>query len=488
MKRFFFRLLLPLLTVVRAGCLPEPRIWWTPQGDRALVRIGAHLHIAKAAGDLGPALGNGLTSAQTQIRSACWLPDGSGFVCERSRSLRDWNEVRRQVPAEEILAVEQLLPAVQPLLEAAARLAQPPGTPETLSDALPGVEQRRFSLALLRAFQLDRTAVETRLRALPQGPDLVEALAAQEAGYEVHDLCLVRLEDGRAGTPQVLGAHLLYRLAQPRVSPRHPAVACLRLEEGRQRAGLEVLSLTGGTPLPVAQGVTGAFDWTPDGRALVFMTPIGGEGTPLHSLHRLDVLQENGRLLGPRAPAPAGDRLGEPTTLATSLVLGQPALQVLADGRTLIASQPATLPAAGAGPEPEPRLYLVQADGGPLQPVPSAPGALPTNLSHFVASPDGKRAAIVESETDALAVVELASGQVQLLSPAHPGWQGRTLPAWRSAEELTFAALDPADGRPHWQAWRPEAGIRDLSAGWPAEATQGWLERRQEPSPGAASP
>jgi len=224
----------------------------------------------------------------------------------------------------------------------------------------------------------------------------------------------------------------------------------------------------GGAGQMIARGVSGAFDWAPDGRALVFMAPIGGEGEKLQGIHRVQVLDDAGKLAQP----------GEPRTLATAITLNRPALQVLPDGRVLFASQPVTLPAVGAGTELEPRLYLIAADGGSVQAVPTAPGDLPTNLGHFIAAPDGRHIAVVESETDAVAVVETDSGKTQLISPPHPQWQNRTVPAWKSATELTYAALH--EGRPAWMLWSPTDGARCLSGSWSASYTAKWLNEDKE--------
>jgi hypothetical protein len=114
--------------------------------------------------------------------------------------------------------------------------------------------------------------------------------------------------------------------------------------------------------------------------------------------------------------------------------------------------------------------------------VPTAPGDLPANLSFFTPSPDGKRVAIVESDTDAVAVVDLATGKTDIVSAAHPRWGGRTMPAWKSATELTFAALDKPTGAPKWMYWIPDAGVRSISKTWPPDATRDWLNEKKDAS------
>lgn len=469
-------LLLPLLLLT--GCFPEERAWWSPQGDRALVRLADGLHLANANGQLGPALAD-----TGEVQSVSWLAKGDGFVTLQTRVVHRWEEARALLAATETQAVEALLPLVLPMLEAASRDAQ------ALNDLINGrseLQSQRFAAALRLQHERTPAEIETRLRALPKGTELATALGRPEAGHTLQELLLVRLDnEGRVTEPQTLARRLLKPLHLPRVSPTQPLLAVLSLDDDGQSPVLEVLPLDGSPGHVVARQVSTAFDWTPDGRSLVFMAPIGGEGEKLVSLLRLEVVDANGVLLRPRFESgPAGrpverrgpDRLGEPTPLATALQFNRPLLQVLADGRVLFASLPVTLPAVAPDPELSPRLYVT--DSKTVTAIPTAPGDLPANLGWFTASPDGRRVAVVESETDAVAVVELATGATQILSPAHPGWQCRTLPAWKSATELTFAALH--NGTPAWHLWQRDGDeTRRLSEGWPAKALANWLEHKK---------
>ncbi len=468
-------LMLPLLLL--AGCFPEERAWWSPQGDRALVRLADGLHLTDSDGQLGPVL-----DGTSEVQSVSWLPTGDGFVAMRTRVVHRWEEARALLPATEVQAVEALLPLVLPLLQAAVRDAQ---ALDDLMNGLSELQSQRFAAALRLHHERTPAEIETRLRALPKGTELANALSRPEAGHPLQELLLMQLDkEGRVTETRPLVRRLLKPLHLPRVSPRQPLLAMLSLDDDGRSPVLEVLPLDGSPGLVVARQVSAAFDWTPDGRSLVFMAPLGGEGEKLVSLLRLEVVAPNGVVLRPRLEiGPNGqpvehrgpDRLGEPTSLATALQFNRPLLQVLADGRVLFASLPVTLPAAAPDAELAPRLFL--ADGKTVVPVPTAPGDLPANLGWFTASPDGRHVAIVESETDAVAVVELATGATQILSPAHPGWQCRTLPAWKSATELTYAALH--NDAPSWHLWQSDGHTRVLSGNWPAEALANWLEHKK---------
>ena len=470
-----FRSLLPIL-LLAAGWYPEERIWWSPKGDRALVLLADGLHLTNGDGRLGEVLNDPADPKNVSIKSAHWLSSGEAFVALRTQRVSSWEDVLARIPATEIREIEVSLPLVAPLMDTAAQLGSDPGVLDALTGRLTERQATRLANAVRLMFEREPERVERLLLALPKGIDWVAPLRDSSTGYEINEPCQYTLEAGRVIRVQSLRRSLLRPATHPRVSPRQSAVACLVAGDRAGNLNLQVLHLQDGTVRTVAQKVSEAFDWTPDGRSLVFLAPLGGEGKKLQSLHRIEVLDENGETTSS----------SQPQTPATALVLNRPALQVLSDGRVVFASLPVTLPATEPDAEFAPRLFL--ADGIRVKPVPTAPGDLPTNLGWFVASPDGRHVAVVESETDAVAVVELATGATRILSPAHPGWQCRTLPAWRSSEELSYAAL--TDQVPSLLLWRIDDGTRRLSTDWTAESTAAWLEYQKDEvsSPPAKQP
>jgi len=455
-----------VFVLMLTGCLPEERVWWSPQGDIAVVAAGDSVQLVTADGHRSRPLNLG--RQDEQFKSVSWLRDGSGFVAQRTRVVAKWDELRGLIPAEETRSVEIMLPLVIPLLEAAASLGDQAKTLEDLISGLSEEQMTRFAHAARRKFEQEPERVEKLLLALPKGGELASSFKKTGTGYEISELCVFKLGDTEFLDSKSLTRSLLRPALIPRMSPKNDTLAFLRLDEDGESVALEVITLDGRAMQTVARQVSGAFDWMPDGRALVFMAPLGGEGEKLQSIHRLNVIEENGSLAKP----------GKPVTLATAITLNRPVVQVLADGRVLFASQPVTLPATGTGPELAPRLYVIAADGSAVTPIPTAPGDLPVNLGFFIASPDGKRVAVVESETDAVAVVEIDTGKTQIISPPHPRWQCRTMPAWKSAAELTFAALH--DGAPAWMLWSEGKPLRCISESWPKSSTAKWLEQKSE--------
>ncbi|TAN39087.1 MAG: hypothetical protein EPN23_00480 [Verrucomicrobia bacterium] len=147
-------------------------------------------------------------------------------------------------------------------------------------------------------------------------------------------------------------------------------------------------------------------------------------------------------------------------------------------GRVLFAGASVTLPTTGQN-LPRTQLFVLDpALGEQAAPVavPCAPEALPMDASYFVPSPDGQRVALAEPGSDTIALITLKTGAVELISPNY-GLKNRTLPAWRGADELYFAALPQTNAaRPEILRWR--AGKADVfSATWTDGVVTNFLEK-----------
>ncbi len=474
------RIFLCLLVLSLSGCLPEERFWWSPDGTRAAVVVNDQLHLVRADGELSAPIIDDLNLETNVPGRVSWLPDGSGMVLHRLRKLATWEGARELIPAAEASEIERLATTMPSLLHAAAALAEDANSPETLMTRLAVRDKELGAAAFFCAHAMRKEALEAALLALPNGATILEKMRQAATLFQVHEICLVRLRgDRRDGELRPL-VRSVHALLQPAVSPKFPVVAYWRLIEEDEKVALEICTFDGQARIEAARSTAATFDWTADGRSLVFAVPANGEDTLLHTIQRLTVLQESGALKEPRGDGDASPRkLALPVDLALAILPSPPRLAALPDGRVLFASVPATLPAVSSGVELEPRLFVISADGQSVQTVPTVAGDLPANLSFFVVSPDGKRVAVVESATDAVAVVELATGRTEIVSPAHPHWQCRTLPNWKSATELTFAALSGPKGKPRWMLWSPGAGVRGISDRWPLAATQEWLSQKK---------
>ncbi|MEI6032879.1 MAG: hypothetical protein WCS65_01205 [Verrucomicrobiae bacterium] len=468
---FLLRLLAPCLLL--GGCGPEERIWWAPGGQEAAVLADGGLCLAKPDGTLDAPIAGGGADILAPPSAASWIPDGSGLVLCRQRKISSWEDAAKLLPAREAENIEWLALAIPALLEGAAKLSGQPPDAESLLGSLTSGDPDDFLQALLCAFQNQKRPVQKALLKLPKGAELLAKLKGSSFG--IYEICLITLHGGREeGSPKTL-ARSLHAMAQPKVSPKHRAVGYLMA--GAQSPSIEVIGLEGGDRLSV--GEAEAFDWAPDGRSIIFATPAAGKDGPLKKIQRVTALQESGALMRAGGDANAPEAMPPPVDLGMALLIDPPRLQALPDGSVLFASQAAAFPAAGPGPEISPKLFVVSEDGKTMRAIATAPGTLPASLSYFVASPDGKLAAVVDGGTDAVTVVDLASGTSEVISPAHPGWGCETLPAWRSPAELSFAALDMPGGSPAWMLWSKAGGARPISGKWPPHAARDWLKKEK---------
>jgi len=451
------------LLVLAAGCTVDEKMTWSPDGTRAAVETdGGNLCLADT---------NGVLSAPvaTDVVDAAWLPDGRGLVLLREMAMTNWSEAVRMLPREEVVPVEAVAGALPAVLKSGLAAA--------------GNDYDAFGDRIVEPLQALKLPLEAALLCLHDAhpamwTDLVSILQSatnqpgtekelrDAAGAVVREVSVMRLDGGRPSGAPVVIERTLRKLAGPRPSPSAAVVAYTRDDT------LTVASLDGGTGrFEVAERVAGSYDWTPDGRALVFAVRFtdewGTTGLNLAHVQRRGVVGSNG-------VAAAG--ASEP--LALSAFAFPPRVRCLPDGRVLFAGVPVTLPAAEvAGAS---RFFVISMAGGtnsgPVA-IPGDPAALPIDLAAFAVSPDGRRVAIAESGSDAVAVLELSTGALEVVSPAR-GAKSRTMPAWRGNSELYFAAIS-AEGakRADWMRWTPGGGApAAFSAGWPAAAVDGLLE------------
>lgn len=450
-----------------AACEPKERAEWSPDGSRAALLAEQRLHFTDLQGGLSEALPDRDDGPGRFVVDAFdWLPDSSGLVVHRIRIASKWEDLAPLLPSADKFRVETLAARAPDLLRAAVAIHGDLDRADQLLGKLAPGEGLTLANALRLALAQDTSAVRAALSDAPTALASLEAGGTAEPGFLLHEIAVLRPDSATSAEIVSRGMRGVQSL---RVSPRHPVVAGALETDVANRYDLVVLPLDAGTPLVVASGTTRAFDWTPDGRSLVYLSSVSEGSGGLVGIERRQVLDNQGRL---GKTLPGGESDGE---LAYAIVAFAPRLAVLPGGEILFASHPVSLPAGTGDLEQNPRLYRLPAEGGAPIAVPTEPGALPMDLGYFAPSPDGRRLAVVESGTDAVAVVDLESGKSELVAAPHPGWKSRVLPSWRNAEEFSFASGDAETGRVRWMLWK-NGESRELSAGWPNKITKGWME------------
>ena len=444
-----------------SGCFLEERMFWSPDGQRAAVCLPEGLCLMDTNGNVSAPL-------LSEVTFAAWLPGSQGLVALRRLAATNWQEISRLISREERATVEGLALGLPGLINGA--LAATGGDISSIDEKF--FKPLKFDLgpafiAGLICLRDTQPEIFSNLVARAKDGEQLQKDLANDA--LVHEISVLRLDGDRlAGQPVVL-ERTLAEVAEPRPSPSARVVAFLR--EGV----LIIVPLDGGSNrLAISDHIVGSFDWTPDGKALVYPTAVSGDwergAVNLAHIQRRVVVGPGGQ------PSE-----GESVLLATGAFPFTPRVRSLPDGRVLFASQPLQLP-LGAQSTSETRLYIIDpAKGTNAVPIPIRvpTGTLPDDLAGFAVSPDGRRLAIGEYGSDSIAVLEIATGRIEVVSP-NRGARNRTMPAWRGSDELYFAALPEAGARrPEWFRWRNGSGPVNFSATWPDAAVQNLLELAQ---------
>ena len=471
------RLLLVSLSLLAAGCFPEEKLVWSPDGKQLAV-IDNGLRLSTPDGLLSPATLEG-------VQAAAWLPDSSGLVVLRDLEFSKWEEAKAVLPPEEAKRIEQIASGVPDL--AKALLAATRGEDDEMKSLFESLDLRRpeiLAYAFECAKQTHRAELAAALAAQHAPADMVKSLD-EDSKIKVNQIAVVLREGTQSLTAPKPLFGSLFALGTPVLSPQNGLLAF------DTEAGLRVMDLEGVSSLEIAPTGALAYAWTPDGTAVVrleaatatarhsFLDPASNssDAPQLAQLVLRTVVDASGKLL-PKAT----DQSSGPSdqSLAVAMVSGPQRLAVLPDGRILFASLPAQFPATEQTMPAAAKLFLLdpaQGKEAKITPVPVAPEALPSTPQFFALSPDGRKVAVVEPSSDAVAVLDLATGKVEIVSPDH-GKKCRTLPAWRSTTELTFATWSEETNRPEVMTQTLGEAARKISGTWEDEVVSGLLEKQ----------
>lgn len=245
--------------------------------------------------------------------------------------------------------IELLSRAMPALLEGAGKLDGRPTEAEALLTSVVSGDSGDFFNVLLLAYQTNKPLVGNLLRKLPKGAELADDPNGDISRFTVYEVCLVHIKAGREDGVPISLARSLRAMPQPGVSPKNPAVAWLQSK--KKQSPIEVATLDGKEHLTVCAPAKPAFDWSADGRALIFATPVGGKGDSLARIQKTTVIQESGALVESAPDAGTPNGLPASVEMGMAILPDPPRLQALPDGRVLFSSLPATLPAPGSIPD-----------------------------------------------------------------------------------------------------------------------------------------
>jgi hypothetical protein len=482
---------LPLILL--AGCLPESRVVWSPDGQYALIRHPHGLCLSDGEGTLSPDIA-------TDVTAVAWMPDSRSFVAACATTCKTWKELAPHLPA----AVKD------GIWQAAGKMRNQILEYEGSWDKFEFKPELVDFLAALMCLR-DQYGKELA----PKVGKRWEELA--DVQHRVFALQLFDVADGKVKPGKVL-LETLTPPAEMRISPDGKALAyaaapcppvnygptfslyVFPLEDAMQPAA----SSLGKNPR-VDGGVSPFFDWTPDSRSLVYaafsgvdpdyvLSPkIGFSCEEKGLVYARDYLRELGRQPPDRrggiwrTQVVKDGRLVtkmEPEKLAGVLFYDSLPVKCLKDGRLLFATHGESYPSLAGNDEPS-NISLFVLGPKSIEPLFSAALMSPMGgtFDAFQVSPDESK--VVVSTRDGLSVLDLKGGKVTVeesvdVQDRFGGVIPVTLPVWRSAKELCFVVdkgskLGSPDA-PEVVLWSM-AGPRVLSKHWPEAVREGWLDR-----------
>jgi hypothetical protein len=481
MNRIATRLLITCTVVsLLAGCRPEKRMTWSPNGQWLAVRAGDGLRLSDADGILSP-------PAEGNYGSLMWLPDSSGLIAVKAIEAHTWDELAPLLGDAE----------AKRMIEWSERTKQEVLAYKGNLDDLKLRAERELSPGELAAVLLhlrDTASDALRKRLGDHMDDL------QQATANAHLIERLTITKGTPRTEQVLRRSA----AGPGIvdiSPDGRVIAFATAMAGQEAGRLYVMPTDGDAPartVASATSVDAAF--TPDGRSLVYAqartTPMPNSGEfMLGIIVKTEVVTADGKLR---------DTFDESTELAGVIFHAETPITCLSDGRIVFAAFELTLPSAADDLPPHVSLFHVDPARSPVVSrliTRQVEGEVGSGLIYFDISPDEKRV-LVPQEDGAIAIVTLATGQSWTVVGANHDNSLRVLPAWRSANEISIVKPIPRPGSGDANAdgdtgtlpnevvlltldcEKQEATERVLSAAWPAPARADLLDAHEEKTGG----
>ncbi|HUJ42137.1 MAG TPA: hypothetical protein VLW52_00895 [Opitutaceae bacterium] len=407
--------------LLMAGCL-EKHLVWSPDGRQAVVIAKDGLHLCDPDGRLTPLL-------MPDVDQAAWLGDSERLVVVRERRVGDWSTIARFAGAERAAALAAQAESIWRQFEAGGKWG-----------VLTMEQGKDKTAAFLKIFLRERHG--EALRAKLSAGDWDDLSGKQ---VDLSQLIPARIAGGQITAGAVLHEGL-EKIENLRLAPGDQMIAYTTDDAlGSDDDCRLLLARIDDTEVAlVAEHTNLSPDWTPDGRALVYVqaagTPSQKDDLRLATLVRREVIDEGGRI-----------KVAEkPEELAGLMFSNTTRVRCLRDGLVLFNTVEFSLPITTKDADVErEKLFMWDAarQSTLVRVIPRLEQEkLPKNLTFFEVSPDEKRL-LVGGVDGEVSVLTLATGEVEELQKAGD-YNLMAAPVWRNADEVTFARRNPAvDGR-----------------------------------------
>lgn len=462
------------LLLFLTGCFQESRILWAPNGKVAVVLGETGCFLCDEEGKL-------TSLAITNVVAADWFSDSKRMAIATVSICSNWSSLSAKLPdplQNTIMREGALMVAdcesgksIRPSDEKRGKKSLPQGVTGAalglyLKEKYPDIFRENASSLLAGK---DNSAVEvTTVR-----------------------MAMMQTSNVTVSAPLMTSLYPLF----PRVSPTSKAIAIVEITDEKHGANIFLTPVDASSmPRLVASNTAFFPDWTKDGQSLVFIKSSSvaspGDELTLGVLAREVVLKPDGTPLEEACNANNIETNSEvcstknqPEELAGVLFHNTCKVRCLSDGQILFSTADTRLPISRYDMSRNQQIFSFDAERHSIV-IPVIPQSvrarLPDIISLFEVSPDGKLL-MVAGVNSAVYAIRIATAESWEVSPAQENAVLRTLPVWKSTNELCLIKnlASQVTGRAtkaEVVLWSLGGKTKSLSSGWPAEVIHGLLD------------
>ncbi|MHC4443068.1 MAG: TolB family protein [Planctomycetota bacterium] len=475
MKRKTAYILFFALFLVFPACLPEKRVEWSRDGQSAIVKLDQKTFLLKMSHP------DTLLPVPENINRLTWFPDSKHLLAVETDKMATWEKFASRITPQEQKHTIDLAERVH------TEVLQYKGK---WDDFDPQTEMTESETKAVCVYLRDVQKEDLRKVIGKRKWQDLQGVMAELYALRVYEYKDNRIEPGKA----IFGDSIefVFRVV---ISPDGDNIAFLKSERSGniKDTRLYVIPRDGSSSARHVDNGALHFDWTADGRHLVYTHSRGPvdiedknfiETIVLGTITEMEVCDNKGKLL---------DKFEKRKDLAGILLSPFSEIQRMQDGRILFSSLEANLPASTNEGDPSASLFVLDPQRyatliNILTPEIQERAGQGIAMGAFDISPDDKHICIL-SEDDVF-VYTIATGEIEEVPfKEKPDDKVENIPTWRNADEISFFAPAGSKWAPEreelilWSISKKEA--RCISKDWPRKSPE---TKPSETRPSFSSP